>query len=253
MPRSLVVLLFLLFPIGLVAQNSDQMAITLAEQTMAALVSAQSSVTSITLNANVTSPDGSETTSGTGTFNAQGLGQSRVDLDVGGATRSDARTMATGTWQVNGGTATAYAGHNCMTDAVWFFPALSSLAQTANANYVFKYIGLEEHASVNTQHIRVFQVFPQDSTGLLAQLSVMDFYLDPITSLPVAIASQVHPDANLYVNIPTEVRFSNYQTVNGLLIPFSFEQMLNGNVVLSATVTSVVVNPTLPQNQFTLQ
>lgn len=252
MPRKFVVVLFLLFSTGLVAQNSDPMATTLAQQSMAALVSAQSTVTSVTLSASVTSPNESETTSGTGTFNAQGSGQSRVDLDVGN-TRSDARNMASGTWQINGGTATAYAGHNCMTDAVWFFPALSSLTQTANPNYVFKYIGLEEHASVNTQHIRVFQVFPQDSTGLLAQLSEMDFYLNPSTSLPVAIASQVHPDTNLFVNIPWEVRFSNYQTVNGLLIPFGFEQMLNGNVVLSAIVTNVVVNPNLPQSLFTLQ
>jgi hypothetical protein len=259
MPRSALALLLVFLPIGVAAQSpsSDPMALTVAQKSLAALVGQlaghQANLADVTLDAEVTSSTGSETESGTGTFKARGFAESRVDLNLGGETRSDVRSASGGAWQQNGAAAKAYAGHNCMTDAAWFFPALSSLAQTANSSYVFKYIGVEEHDSVNTQHIQVFQAFPQDSTGVLQQLSTMDFYLNAASGLPVAVVFQTHADNNLKVNIPTEVSFSNYQTVSGIQIPFSFQKTLNGNVVLSAQVTSAVINTGLTDNLFSLQ
>jgi hypothetical protein len=219
---------------------------------MAAIVG-QSSVSDVTLNAEVISTYGAETENGTGTFRASGPGQSRIDLNVGSETRSDTRNTASGSWQKNGSAVKTYASHNCMTDAAWFFPALSSLSQTANPSYVFKYIGEEEHASVNTQHIRVSQVFPQDQSGVLAQLSTMDFYLDATSNLPVAVVFNTHADADLHVNMVTEVRFADYRKVNGVLIPFSFQKMLNGGTILTATVTSAELNTGLTTSLFALQ
>jgi hypothetical protein len=211
------------------------------------------SVADVTLQAEVTSMIGADPESGSGTFRAKGLGQSRVDLSFGGDTRSDIRNRIGGTMQKNGGAAKAQAGHNCMTDAAWFFPALSSLAQSGNPSFVFKYIGEEEHTSVNTQHIQVSQIFPQDKSGVLERLSATDFYLDAASNLPVAITFQTHPDNDLNVNIITEIRFSDYRSVNGILEPFSFQQMLNGRVILEAKVTSAEVNASLPENIFALQ
>jgi hypothetical protein len=77
------------------------------------------------------------------------------------------------------------------TEAVWFFLALSSLSQTANPSFTFKYVGQEQHGGVNTQHIRVFQ---PSKVSLLQHLNTIDFYLDPASSIPLAIAFQVRPD-----------------------------------------------------------
>jgi hypothetical protein len=254
MLRTMVTLSLALFSMGITAQNapSDSAAVALAQRSMAALAG-RSSVDDVTLQAEVHSTIGADPESGTGTFRAKGLSQSRVDLSFGGDTQSDTRNMADGARQKNGAAAKAHAGHNCMTDAAWFFPALSSLTQSGNPSFVFKYIGEEEYASVNTLHIRVSQIFPQDKSGVLERLSAMDFYLDAASSLPVAITFQTHPDNDLNVNIITEVHFSDYRTVNGILIPFSFQQMLNGRVILEATVTSAEVNASLPDSHFTLQ
>ncbi len=252
--RTMVTFSLALFSMSITAQNasSDAMAVGLAQKSTVALTG-RSSVEDVTLQAEVNSTIGTDSESGTGTFRAKGLSQSRVDLSFGGDTQSDTRNMAGGAWQQNGAAAKALAGHNCVTDAAWFFPALSSLTQSGNPSFVFKYIGEEEHASVNTQHIRVSQIFPQDKSGVLERLSAMDFYLDAASSLPVALTFQTHPDNDLNVNIITEVRFSDYRTVNGILIPFSFQKMLNGGVILEATVTSAEVNASLPDSHFTLQ
>jgi hypothetical protein len=254
MRRVPIVFLLALCSMSLGAQSSssDSTAVAFAKRSIAALVG-QSSVSDVTLYAGVNSRYGADSKSGTGTFKARGDGQSRVDLNVGGETRSDTRVNSGGAWQKNGEAVKARAGHNSVTDAAWFFPALSSLAQSASSQYVFKYIGEEEHASVSTQHIRVSRVFPQDTSGMLARLSTMDFYLDAGSNLPVAITFQTHADGDLSVNIITEIRFGDYRTVSGILIPYSFQEMLNGRVILEVTVTNAEINTSLHDSLFALQ
>src|SRR5450631_318619 len=191
------------------ASTSDASAVTLAQQSLAALTG-RVPVADVTLNANVISIFGSDAETGTATLEAKGTGESRVDLSLSGGTRSDVRNLVNGgpggAWTKNGGTSTAYAQHNCWTDAAWFFPALSSLTQTGNQNFIFKYIGQEQHGGVNTQHIQVFQVGPQANSSL-QRLSTLDFYLDPNSSLPLAVAIKAHADNDANTDIPTEFRF----------------------------------------------
>ena len=260
MHRLSVAVVFLLSAVSAVAQQnlpaSDPLAVSLAQQSVTALTRG-ATVNDVTLNANVTSIFGSDNESGTATFAAKGIGQSRIDLTLSGGTRTDVRNIVggfpTGAWNRNGGTSTAYAGHNCWTDAAWFFPVLSSLAQTANPNVIFKYIGQEQHGGVNTQHIRAFRIVQQDTGGVFQRLSTTDFYLDATSNLPLAIAVRAHADKDMNADIPVEVRFASYQAVSGVMVPFHFQQMLNGGVVLDVTVTNAVFNSGLADSLFVLQ
>ena len=259
MPRLILVIALLLscsMPAAAATANgSDPFAITLAQQSVAALTGGLP-VSDVTLNANVISILGSDSETGTGTFEAKGTSEGRVDLNLSGGTRTDVRNalngIPAGAWEKNGATSTAYAGHNCYTDAAWFFPALSSLTQTANPNFIFKYVGQEQHGGVSTQHIRVFQIGQQDN-GTVQRLSTMDFYLDATSNLPLAAALKVHADNDMNTDLATEIRFANYQTVTGFQVPFHFQRILNGGVVLDVTVTNAVFNTGLLDTSFTLQ
>ncbi len=254
---SVVVFLFIsaACAVAATAPASDPSAITLAQKSVAALTGG-ASVTDVTLNANVISILGSDNETGTGTFSAKGLSESRVDLNLSGGTRSEVRNIANsgpaGAWARNGGASTAYAGHNTLTDAAWFFPALSSLTQTANPNVVFKYIGQEQHTGVNTQHLQIFQA-PPAGMASVQRLSTTDVYLDATTLLPVAVAFKIHPDKDMNTDIPTEILFANYRAVNGTQVPFHFQRMLNGGVILDVTVTSATLNTGLQDSSFILQ
>ncbi len=239
------------------AQNpkSDPFAITLAQQSIAALTSG-GTLSDVTLNASVTSTVGSDYDTGNATFYVKGTSESRVDSNLNtSGTRSDVRNVLTGTpggaWERNGGTPTPFAPHNCWTDAAWFFPALTSLSQTANPNFVFSYVAREQHGGVDTQHVRVYQWSPKGAPS--AALSTMDFYLDAVSSLPVAVGFQSHPDDNMGTNLPTEIDFANYQPINGFQVPFHFQKIFGGGVVLDVIVTSASVNTGLPDTLFTLQ
>ena len=255
MNRLAVALVLLFSAISAVAQNpaSDPLAILLAQQSVAALTGS-ATISDVTLNANAISIFGSDNESGTAMLKAKGTTESRVDLSLSSGTRSDVRNVATGTpggaWEKNGAASTTYAGHNCWTDAAWFFPALSSLTQNLNPNFIFKYIGQEQHGGVNAQHIQVLQAV---SDPLSQHLSTMDFYLDPSSALPLVIVFPVHPDTDAGTDIANEVRFANYQAVSGIQVPFHVQRMLNGGVVLDVTVTNATFNTGLPDSLFTLQ
>jgi len=223
------------------------------QQSIAALTRG-ATISDVTLNGTVTSILGSENETGTGIFQAKRTAESRMSLHLSGGTRSEVRSLTNGSpsgaWQTNGGAVTAFAYHNCRTDTAWFFPALSYLSQLANPNFVFKYIGQELHGGFNTQHVRVFQ---PSQAALLQHLSTVDFYLDPVSSLPLAMAFAVHPDLDANADIPAEIRFANYQSVSGIPVPFHFQKMLNGGVVLDVNVTSTSFNSGLADSIFSLQ
>jgi hypothetical protein len=236
------------------APTSDPQAVAFAAKSIATMTGG-GAITDVTLNANVIAISGSDRETGTGTFRAKANMQSRVDLVLSRGTLSEVRNVssggAAGAWSRNGGTPNAQAGHNILTDAAWFFPAFSSLAQFSNSNYTFKYVGPEKHNGVNTQHIQVTLVPPIAVPGVRI-LSTTDYYLDSSTLLPVAISFKTHPDKDMSRDIPVEVLFANYQSVGGILIPVHFQRLLNGSLVLDAKIASPVVNTGVSDSTFIL-
>lgn len=239
---------------AVVPPTSDPLAVSLAQKSIAAMTGGVV-INDVTLNANVTSIIGSDNQTGTATLMAKGLTESRVNLNLSGGVRSEVRNISngvpTGAWQNNTGAVHAFPQHNCWTDAAWFFPPLSSLAQSANPTTIFKYVGQEQHGGVNAQHIQIYQaVLP---VAAIQRMSTMDIYLDATSYLPLAIAFQVHPDTDGNTNIPAEVRFANYYVINGIQVPYRIQRMLNGTVVTDITITNVAINTGLSSSSFILQ
>jgi len=257
MRHLLCAVLFLLVGISTLAQTSTRVsqwqATSLAQKSIAALTG-KATLQDVTLNVDAISVLGSDYEMGSGLLRAQGFSLSRVDLNLGNGTRSEFRAITAqgpaGGWKTNGAALRSYANHNCKTDAAWFFPAFTSLSQYGNRAYVFQYLGQKQHGGVNAEHIRIYQT---TGIALLEHLSTEDFYLDPTTLLPLAIAFQVHPDTDGSKDIPAEVRFANYHSVNGIQVPFHIQRLLNGGLILDVTVTSATFNSGLPSSTFSLR
>lgn len=234
---------------------SDAQAVLLAQKSLAALTGGVQ-ISDVTLNANVVSNIGPNYNTGTGTFKAKGTGESRVDLSVLGDSETDVRNLTngapTGAWARDTASGVPYATHNCWTDAAWFFPALSSLTQTANPNFIFRYVGSESHNGVPTQHIQFFQV-GSNGDNFVQRLSTTDVFLDSGSGLPLDITFNGHADDNMNVNIPIEIRFANYQSVNGIQIPMHFQELVNGGVILDVKVTGAIFNSGISDTLFTIQ
>ena len=238
--------------------RSDPQAVMLAAKAMAALTGGMT-ITDVTLTGTAIRRAGSDLEEGNITLEAKGTGESRLDLATSGGARSEVRNSTsgpTGFWVGLDGTKHAMAGHNCLTDAAWFFPAFSVLSQASSASVIATYIGQEARNGAPVQHIRFAAQFPgadAASTAVLTPLTAEDVYLDSATLLPVAITFNTHPDNDALTNIVVEIDFGNYQNAHGAAVPFKIQKLLNNSLFLDITIQSVSLNSGLSDSTFAIQ
>lgn len=269
MPRTFLALpVFLAFTISAISQTavtttstsqtSDPPALTLAAQAMAALTGGQQ-VSDVTLTGTATETAGATVNSGTATFKAKGLWESRTDF--GASNHAEIRTLDSsghpiGAWTTPDGMTHAMAFHNVWSDAALFFPALSSLSAATQTNMIAKYVGQETIDGSTVQHLEFFHT--ADSTlsalaGDLPALSRIDIFLDATSLLPVETKFITHANSDANVNIAIEVDYSNYQSVNGVQIPFHVQKLLSGGVIVDFLVSQTAINTGLADSTFAIQ
>src|SRR6266550_5153226 len=235
----LVISLFTVLSIAQTAPPSDPQAVALVAQSVLAMTGG-TPIGDGNLTGTAVWTAGSDRQTGTVTLLAKGFAESRVDLNLGGGTKSEIRNSNAspdeGNWIGPDSVVHAIAQHNCFTDSSWFFPALGSLASAAtNPNVVLTYVGLES----SLQHIHVYTYDAQLPDA--QQLSAMDFYLDPQSLLPQVVMFNEHPDENPTVNIGVEAMFLDYRNVNGAAIPFHIQRYVNNSLMLDVQLTSATV------------
>jgi hypothetical protein len=235
--------------------QSDPQAVSFASQSIAALTGG-STISDVTLTGSVTWSGGAAPETGTAILLASGTGESRMSLTLPSGTRTEIRDASTGVaqgqWTAQSGTSGLFASQNCATDAVWFFPALGSLA--AGSNVVLTYVGQETRNGTVVQHIEsyIYQAGPPGVTASQQRLSTMDYYLDATTHLPVAITFNAHPDDTAGTNLYVEVDFSNYRVLNGIVVPMHIQRSLQGNLLVDISISGASFNTGLPLSDFAI-
>lgn len=270
--------------------NSDPQAIALLQKSLAALTHGES-VTDVTLTGTAHRIAGSDDETGTVTLEATSAGDSRVELSFSSGNRIEIRNHSAfplpgalpstmpasvaqmpqpvGAWSGPDGILHGMASHNLMTDAAWFFPALALERLAASKTYVLSYFGQETHNGAVLLHVSAMQQFAQNTptaTGgntvgpnpsqlqeLVEHLSQMDFYFDPNTLLPAALDFDQHPDGNALSDIPVEVRFSDYESVNGIAAPMDIQKYVNYGLALDLQISDTAINSGLPASAFAVQ
>ena len=252
--------LLLAFSIAATAASkpqSDPQALALVAKSLAALTGG-TSITDATLTGNVTLFAGSNNDTGTATLMAKGMSSGRTDVQATKTTRTDIQNGDAGPqgiWIDADGISHAYSQHNCWTDAAWFFPALSSLTAGSDPTVIFSYQGAETWNGLAAEHILIFRTWgsSDNELALTQRLTAMDFYLDAVSLLPLAVRFNVHPDDDVNIGIPTEIRFANYQVVEGVRIPFRIQKLFNDALILDLTVNTAAINVGLPDSDFNIQ
>lgn len=231
-------------------------ATTLLAQSAAALSGA--AVSDVTLTGTAESIVGSDDETGSVSLKAMMSGQSRMDLSLPSGNRSEVRSVdamnsLAGSWTGPDGVEHPISYHNLLTDSSWFFPALTMKRLAAVSGLVATFVGQETLNGQSVLHVSFVQP-PMSAAGantaIVQHLTQMDAYLDPTTFLPVALSFAVHPDGNELLDIPVQILFANYQSVNGVQTPFRVQKILNGTLVLDIQVQSVLLNSGLSTSAF---
>jgi hypothetical protein len=263
-PRPLWLLLFVLLlgnP-GLAQTptlTSDPQAVLLLQSAFVKLAGPQA-ISDVTLTGTATRTAGSDNESGSVTLKALAAGQSRMDLSLTAGQRSEVRGgtggQPGGAWSDPTGAVHQMANHNLWTPSAWFFPAFTGAQFLSNSAYVLTYVGQEIREGATVAHLRasIPPTGTPDATTLLIQnLTQTEIYLDSSTSLPVAITFNTHPDKDAGLNIPAEVRFSDFRSQNGAQVPFHVQEYVQYGLVLDLQIQTVTLNGGVPASAFVLQ
>jgi hypothetical protein len=249
------------FAITLVAQNpssSTPQALSTLQSALQALTG-NTATTDATLTGTASWFAGSDDETGTVVLKTIS-GANRLDLSLSAGTRSEIRTgtvsgSVVGTWIGPDRVSHAMMDHNLMTDAGWF-PAFTIGNLRSASNVVATYIGVETRNGSSVVHISASQQFsslPSASAALLQHLTKVDIYLDPSTLLPVSYVYNSHPDDNAMLDIPTEIRYSNYQTITGAQVPFRVQKFISSTLILDLQFQNASLNTGLTSTQITAQ
>jgi hypothetical protein len=236
---------------------SDPTALSYAARSISAMAGSNT-VSDVTATGSMnTWMAGSTADSGTITLKVEGYGESRIDMQLAtsGAVseiRDASAGMPQGEWLTSTGSS-IYSQQTCVTDAAWFYPLNSAMAVAPSNGVVLSYIGLETLAGSQVQHLQTYVYQSGLDPASQAQLqtaSMIDYYLDATTFLPVAENFNILTDNNN--TIPVQVQFLSYLTVNGVTSPQHIQKTVNGTLQFDATITSVAFNTGIPLSIFTI-
>jgi hypothetical protein len=230
----------------------------LLQRSLSALAGSQT-LTDVTLSGTVRRITGADNDTGSASFKALASGAGRSDLSLSSGPRTEIQnlsaTFPAGSWSGPDGVAHAMAFHNLLTEPAWFFPAFAIARRLSTLGHVATYVGRESHNGQAVEHLSVSQTspFPVISKGLsFEHLSQVDFFLDSTTLLPAAITFNIHPDRDAGLDLPVEVRFSDYRAVNGAQVPHHVQKFLNNSLILDFQADSVTLNSGLSASSFSL-
>jgi hypothetical protein len=235
--------------------SSSPQALALLQKSLAVLTGGQT-VSDVTLSGSVRRIAGSDDDNGTAVLQALSSGAARTDLNLPSGLRRELEnvsTTPTGAWSGPDGVSHSISFHNLLGEPAWFFPAFTIARRLANTNFIATYVGTETHNGQTVEHISVSQTPPfADPPGAptFGHLTQVDFFLDSTTLLPAAFAFNIHPDNDMGLDLPIEVRFSDYRAVNGAQIPFHVQKFLNNSLILDFQVQSVTPNSGLSASTF---
>ena len=245
---ALTLTMILIFPAVTNSQTptATTQAATILNQSLAAF-GGSTTVSDITLTGTAERIAGSDDETGTATYKALSTAN-RLDLNLSGGSRSEIRGISsdgpTGTWIGPDGSTHNIATQNLMSDP-GFFPLFTLANLNSSANNLFTYVGLESRNGASVIHLSGSQQFPTSPTTVAAfmqHLTRVEIYLDSKSFLPVSYLFTMHPDNDAGFDIPAEVRYSNYQTIGGLQIPFHIQKLVNNTLVLDLQIQSASIN-----------
>lgn len=124
--------------------------------------------------------------------------------------------------------------------------ALVLLRAASDPRYKLVWIGLEPFGAGPAAHVRISLEIDE----VTSVTTVQDWYLDPISGLPLRVEYRLPSNANALSFLKAAVEFSDFRMVSGVAVPFQIVFYEDGVKVSVAKLSSVVFNSGLSPSEF---
>ena len=120
-------------------------------------------------------------------------------------------------------------------------PFLSEFINTAERGYVLEAVDGKEIEGAPTYGVRVTNASGYDRT----------YYFDTENMVPIMVTSVAK--GGPMKGMASETLMSDYEEVDGLMVPMFMEQKVNGQSIMKMTFTEVTINPEIPADYFSMK
>jgi len=236
--------------------TKDPQAISIAQSALAAmggasaLLSYQDSEASGTFTVYATNPAVSYPI----TLKCKGMRETRVELQLPKGTNVRIVNTGRGVIERPDGTVRHLTMNNTIAERVNHIPRLSILNEYLNSNISVQYQGTAQVNGRKTSVVAVRYVPTTDpSQGpIFAAMTQSVFYVDQSSGLIDKIQYSKYDENNSNNTQKVEVYFGNYQTVNGISVPFHQTTYTDGSLDSDLNLKSVAFNVGLSDSEFTV-
>lgn len=212
----------------------------------------------VTLTGQVVRAVAADSDSGPAILQASNAGAASFTFSLGSGQRAEVINPAStpqAAWLGEDGTWHRTAIHNTWTPAAWFAPALVLEAVLGDQQLAVETLDATSLGGEVVQHLRCWRVLPSYSgspgdLALIQRFSTVDIYLDATSNLPVELYFDLHPDSNASMNIPVEIRYSDWRISSGVLVPYRIQRFFNGGLLDDISVSSATLNSGLSSLSF---
>jgi len=237
-----------------VTVQRDPQHIALAQQTLAAMGSAQALLFQDSLatgQAQIFKPDGTSTVLPI-TKKSKGTTMARTELQRPEGTRIRIVNGGIGAIQNPDGTVRPLFSNNTVAERIEHIPALSILCEWQSSNIEISHIGTDTINGNPVQVIALSLIPTSDPQWISLYRTTTQtlFYIDQATSLVSKIRYQNFAERDSNVSEKVEVFFSDYRLVNGVQVPFKQASYADGSLRSTLTFTSVSFNTGLSASEF---
>lgn len=202
---------------------------------------------------------GPDTGTATGAFYARLDGNTRLDFDSGDGVETECHLVTDGRRSVYrrnpAGKVTKGALHAAWISNIWLAPPLAISRVLQYPEYRFAYKGRQTLDGKSVEQITVFiddTSQDSESEALTSKLSKVDVYLDATTLLPSKVSYNVYSDKSFAESIPLELRYSNFATSNGVLVPRNITAYFNYGPWRLYQASSLQINAGIADATFSL-
>lgn len=218
-------------------------------------ISAIAGVEDYTATGTITYSWGGHEVPGAVTLKGRGTGQFRLDVTFDSGVRSWAVNNGTGFVKETSGTVKPISYPNAVNFGSLTFPATYLLRVLQDASSTVLYVGLESKYEHQVHHIQTQKAFTggPDPRGHFSRLSRRDFFIDTTTYQVLGTMDSIHPENAATIDLRHEMQFSEYQSVNGVLLPFSIAETISGQHTYTMQIAQVSFNSGLENSVFELQ
>lgn len=215
-------------------------------------VPAISAIRDFVASGDVTYYWGDDPIRGTATIRGRGIHQFRLDAVLDGGSHSWVVNEKAAYKKSSNGETSALPSQNLVKPATTILPILQVLASLQDASVAVSYGGLVVHNEQQVHDICVQKVFPRavDPTGALGKISKEHIFVSPDSFTILSIVDAAYRRDGGPGEAPHEIQFSNYQVMNGVLVPTTVTELIAEQKALTIQLSEISFNNSLSDDDF---